>query len=127
MTHRPRAERDAERLRAVAATNSAGHGSAMNRALAQIEAAFGEAAAVNDFKLRVERLPRLGPQHPAVRARFRARAQMLCGCNLAVAAARRKRSLRNRSLAVLLTAERAERNRNADIADLFHAPVKELR
>jgi hypothetical protein len=94
MTHRPRAERDAERLRAVAATNSAGHGSAMNRALAQIEAAFGEAAAVNDFKLRVERLPRLGPQHPAVRARFRARAQMLCGCNLAVAAARADRRWR---------------------------------
>jgi hypothetical protein len=60
----------------------------MDRALAQIEAAFGEAAAVNDFKLRVERLLRFGPYHPAVRARFRARAQMLSGCNLAIAAAR---------------------------------------
>jgi hypothetical protein len=63
----------------------------MDRALAQIEAAFGEAAAVNDLKLRVERLFRLGPYHPAVRARFRTRAQMLSGCNLAVAAAKIER------------------------------------
>jgi hypothetical protein len=63
----------------------------MDRALAQIEVAFGEAAAVNDFKLRVERLLRLGPCHPAVRARFRARGQMLSGCNLAIAAARTDR------------------------------------
>jgi len=65
--------------------------SAMDRALAQIEAAFGEAAAVNDFKLRLERLFRLGPYHPAVRARFRTRAQMLSGCNLAVAVMRTER------------------------------------
>lgn len=88
MTHRPRAERDAERLRAATATNSSVNGSAMDRALAQIETAFGGAAVANDFKLRVERLLQLGPCHPAVRIRFRARAQMLSGCNLAIAAAR---------------------------------------
>ena len=91
MTHRPRAERDAERLRAAAAAKGRADASAMDRALAQIEAAFGEAAATNDFKLRVERLFRLGPYHPAVRARFRARAQMLSGCNLAVAVMRIER------------------------------------
>jgi hypothetical protein len=77
-------------MRAIAA-NSPAKASAMDRALAQIEAAFGEAAAVNDFKLRVERLFRLGPRHPAVRARFRARAQMLSGCNLMVATMRAER------------------------------------
>ena len=91
MTHRPRAARDAERLRAAAAANGSANCSAMDRALAQIEAAFGEAAAVNDFKLRVERLCRLGPHHPALRARFRARAQMLGGCNLAIAVMRIER------------------------------------
>ena len=88
MTHRPRAERDAERWRRAAAAKGQASGSAMERALAQIEAAFDETAAVNDFKLRVERLLRLGPHHPAVRARFRARTQMLSGCNLAIAAAK---------------------------------------
>lgn len=48
-------------------------------ALAQIGAAFDEAAAVNAFKIRVERLMRLGPHHPAVHARFGARAAMLAG------------------------------------------------
>jgi hypothetical protein len=42
-------------------------------------------AAVNDFKLRVERLLRLGPQHPAVRARFAARAERLSGRDLTAA------------------------------------------
>ncbi|HEX3505037.1 MAG TPA: hypothetical protein VHU22_16745 [Xanthobacteraceae bacterium] len=81
MPYRPRAAREAERLRAAAAHRSA-TGSAMDRALAQIEAAFGDAAAVNDFKLRVERLFRLGPHHPALRARFRTRAEMLSVCHL---------------------------------------------
>ena len=51
-------------------------------ALAQIGAAFDEAAVVNAFKLKVEHLLRLGPQHPAVRARFGARAAMLAGRGL---------------------------------------------
>lgn len=87
MPHRPRAARDAERLRAAATADR----SAMDRALAQIEAAFGEAAAVNDFKLRVERLFRLGPHHPALRARFRARARMLSGCSLITAIVKTER------------------------------------
>jgi hypothetical protein len=91
MTHRPRVERDAERLRAAAAAKCAATDSAMDRALAQIAAAFGAAAAVNDFKLRVERLCRLGPRHPALRARFGARAQMLRGCNLTSATAKAER------------------------------------
>jgi hypothetical protein len=90
MTHRPRAERDAERLRAATVNRAAktGGNAAMDRALAQIEAAFGAAAAVNDFKLRVERLCRLGPHHPTIRARFGARAHRLAGCNLAMATAK---------------------------------------
>lgn len=54
----------------------------MAAALAQIGAAFDEAAIVNGFKIRVERLIRLGPDHPAVRARFEARAAMLRGRDL---------------------------------------------
>jgi hypothetical protein len=53
----------------------------MAAALAEIETAFDQAAAVNNFKLRVERLVRLGVQHPAVRARFAARAALLAGCD----------------------------------------------
>jgi hypothetical protein len=52
-------------------------GNAVDAALAQIAAAFSRAAAIDAFKLRVERWLRLGPQHPAVRARFRARAAAL--------------------------------------------------
>jgi hypothetical protein len=66
-----------ERIRAAAAR--AGANSAMAAALAQIGAAFDETAAVNGFKLRVERLFRLGPQHATVRARFGPRAPLLAG------------------------------------------------
>jgi hypothetical protein len=55
---------------------------AMAIALVQIGAAFDEAAAVNSFKIRVERLTRLGAHHPAVRARFGARAEILFGRKL---------------------------------------------
>jgi len=54
----------------------------MDTALAQIGAAFDEASAVNTFKIRAERLLRLGPRHPAVRARFGVRAEMLSGRGL---------------------------------------------
>jgi hypothetical protein len=84
MPHRPRAERDLQRGRAAARAGTAG--SAIGAALAQIAAAFDEAAAINDFKLRIERCQRLGPQHPAVRARFRARAAVLPDCTLALVA-----------------------------------------
>ncbi len=60
---------------------------AMAAALAQIGAAFDEAAAVHTFKVRVEQLIRLGPQHPAMRARFGVRAEMLFGRGLDAATA----------------------------------------
>lgn len=43
---------------------------AMGATLAQIDAEFGNAAIVNDLKLRVERAILWGPTHPAIRARF---------------------------------------------------------
>lgn len=51
-------------------------------ALAEIETAFDQTAALNDFKLRIERLIRFGARHPAVRARFAARAALLARCDL---------------------------------------------
>ena len=41
-------------------------------ALPQIGAAFDEAAMIDAYKIRVERLIRLGPHHPAVRPLRRA-------------------------------------------------------
>jgi hypothetical protein len=80
----PRQERDIQRMRRAARAAEGGKGSpALAGALAQIGAAFDEAAMVNGFKMRVERLIHLGPHHPAVRARFGARAAMLCGRDLA--------------------------------------------
>jgi hypothetical protein len=80
---RPRLERDSERIRRAGAAAGSGPNPAMAVALAQIGAAFDEAAIVNSFKIKVERLVRLGPEHPAVRARFEARAAMLYGRSLA--------------------------------------------
>jgi len=48
---------------AVVVAVKATGGSALDVALAEIGAAFGEAAHINGFKLRVERYLRLGPQH----------------------------------------------------------------
>jgi hypothetical protein len=76
-----RQERDRQRLRRAALARD-GCASALAAVLAQIEAAFDEAAAITDFKIRIERLIRLGPDHPAVRARFAARAAMLLGRDL---------------------------------------------
>jgi hypothetical protein len=91
MPHRPRAERQLERIRMAASTARAATGSAMDTALAQIGAAFDEAAAVNGFKLKIERLIRLGPQHAAVRARFGERGEMLSGQTLDAAIVRAER------------------------------------
>jgi hypothetical protein len=77
-----RQERDIERIRRAAAEVPAEQRSAMTMALAQISAAFDAAAVVNAFKFRVEHLLRLGPPHPAVRARLGARAEMLAGRGL---------------------------------------------
>jgi hypothetical protein len=72
MPYRPRATRDLHRIAAAAA--SAAGSSGMDAALARIGTMFDDTAAINQFKLRIEQALRLGPQHPAVRARFRARA-----------------------------------------------------
>jgi hypothetical protein len=82
MAHTPRSERDFQRMRRTAERGDREHTPAMAAALAQIGAAFDEAAAVNAFKMRIDRLIRLGPDHPVVRARFGARAIMLSGRNL---------------------------------------------
>ena len=41
-----------------------------------------EAAAINGFKIKIERIIRRGAEHPAVRARFVARAALLRTCDL---------------------------------------------
>jgi len=82
MSYRTRDQRDLERARRAGAAARQQSPSAMEAALAQIDAAFDEAAIVNAFKLRVERLLRLGPHHPAVRARFGSRAELLTGRSL---------------------------------------------
>jgi len=87
MPHRPRQTRDLERARNAAALARAQGRSALDMALVQIGAAFNEAAAINTFKLSVERIIRLGPQHGAVRARYGARGTMLSGCSLNTAIA----------------------------------------
>jgi hypothetical protein len=79
---RRRQERDIERIRRAAADVPAEQRSVMAVALAQIGAAFDDAAVVSAFKIRVEHLIRLGPQHCAVRARFAARAALLAGRGL---------------------------------------------
>ncbi len=85
MAHRPRSERDIRRMRLAAETADGEPMPAMAAALAQIGTAFDEAATINAFKMRIDRLIRLGPDHPVVRARFGARAAMLSGRNLDVA------------------------------------------
>jgi hypothetical protein len=80
--YRPRRDRDRVRARRAAEAARSGGEPAMAAALAQIGAAFDEAAVINGFKIGVERLIRLGPGHPAVRARFEARAAMLRGRGL---------------------------------------------
>jgi hypothetical protein len=78
----PRQDRDSERIRRAAAAARVGPAPAMAVALAQIGAAFDEAATINAYKIRIERLIRLGPCHAAVRARFGARASMVFGRGL---------------------------------------------
>ena len=95
MSQSPRRQRDRDRLRRVAVAVRATGGSALDAALAEIGAAFGEAAHINGFKLRVERYLRLGPQHPACRARFGSRAALLAGRNLNAAVITVERWWRN--------------------------------
>lgn len=100
MPYRPRGERDRDRMRRAAAVTQTG--SAMAAALAQIDAAFDQAAAINAFKLRVERQLRRGPSHPAVRARYAARAQLLQGRSLDAAIALVERWWRDERRAFLI-------------------------
>lgn len=83
---RPRTERDRERARhaaeAARVATSGGARPALAAALAAIEAAFSQAAVVNDLKIAVERHIRRGPGHAAVRARLAARAALLHGRGL---------------------------------------------
>jgi hypothetical protein len=87
MPYRRREERDRERARRAAATARTKGQSALDIALTEIGAAFDEAAVINDFKIRVERLIRRGPRHPTLRARLGARAAMLRGRDLDTAIA----------------------------------------
>jgi hypothetical protein len=86
-----REARESERIRMAARATRAASGSALDAALAHIGAAFDETAAIFDFKLKVERILCRGPAHPAVRARFGARAAMLSGLPLDMAVARAER------------------------------------
>lgn len=82
MLYRRRQERDRERARRAAAAAQVLGQSALDVALTEIGAAFDQSAVINDFKIRVERLIRRGPRHPALRARFGARAARLHGRSL---------------------------------------------
>jgi hypothetical protein len=111
MPHRPREERQLERIRAAANAARAAAGSAMDAALAQIGTAFDEAAAINAFKLRVERWLRLAPNDAAVRARFAARAAMLSGRGLDAAIALVERSWRDERKALQIASALGYGNR----------------
>ena len=87
MPYRRREERDRERARRAAAAARTKGQPALDVALTEIGAAFDQSAVTNSFKIRVERLIRRGPHHPALRARFGARAALLHGRNLDAAIA----------------------------------------
>ena len=87
MSYRRREERDRERARRAAAAARTKGQPALDVALTEIGAAFDQAAAINSFKIRVEWLIRRGPRHPALRARFGARAALLHGRDLDAAIA----------------------------------------
>ena len=87
MPYRRREERDRERVRRAAAVVQAKGQSALDVALTEINAAFDQAAVINGFKIRLERFIRRGSRHPALRARFGARAAMLRGRSLDAAIA----------------------------------------
>jgi hypothetical protein len=77
-----RRQRDRDRIRRAGEIAQARGGGALDIALAKIDAAFDRVAAVNAFKIRVELLLQTDRQHPALRARFGARAAMLAGRSL---------------------------------------------
>ena len=70
-----RQQRDRARIDAAGERAKANGASALDVALAKIDAAFGNAAVIAGFKIRVELLLQPDIHHPALRARFGARAQ----------------------------------------------------
>ncbi len=82
-----RPARDLARAHAASARVTAAGGSAMEAALAAIDAAFNRSATHNRLKQRVEYLLALGPAHPEVKARFRDRARRMAERRLDLAAA----------------------------------------
>jgi hypothetical protein len=113
MHYRPRDARNIERIRVAATAARREAGSALDAALAEIGAAFDHAAELNEFKLRVERWLRLGPQHGAVRARFGARAAMLSGCSLGTAVVVTERCWRDERRAFQLASALGYGNRHS--------------
>ena len=84
-SYRPRDMRD-KTLGAIAYRGAIANGVGVMAATeARIEAQFGEAAVINTFKLRVERIILFGPEHAGVRARYGARAASLRGASLSTA------------------------------------------
>ena len=77
-----RRQRDRDRIRRAGDLAQARGGGALDIALAKIDAAFDRVAAINAFKIRVELLLQTDRHHPALRARFGARAGMLTGRSL---------------------------------------------
>jgi hypothetical protein len=83
MTESLRRQRDRDRIRRAGEAAQARGGGALDVAMAKIDAAFDQFAAINTFKIRVELLLQADcHHHPALRARFGARAEMLAGRNL---------------------------------------------
>ena len=82
-----RQQRDRARIDAAGARAKANGASALDVAFAKIDAAFGHAAVIAGFKIRVELLLQTDIHHSALRARFGARAQMLAGYDLDAAVA----------------------------------------
>jgi len=80
-------DRNVDRGRRAAERARAAGGTAVDAAKAMIDTAFDLAAAHIDFKRRVAERLRMGPGHPANKARFGQRAEMLRGKSLDAAAA----------------------------------------
>lgn len=77
-----RRQRDRDRINHAGEMARARGASALDIAFAKIDAAFDHSAAINGFKIRVELLLQTDRHHPALRARFGARAGMLAARSL---------------------------------------------
>jgi hypothetical protein len=77
-----RRQRDRDRIHHAGEMARARGASALDIAFAKIDAAFDQTAAINGFKIRIELLLQADRHHPALRARFGARAEMLAGRSL---------------------------------------------